>query len=111
MKKIRNPFKCLSDETRDKLKALSFIIFFPVTGLILLGKVCKGYNFEDFIDEWGFYLILLCCWTLIASLIGFIIWGIIYNLVETLIIIGVIVGILFLTIGLPYIVYKIANLK
>ena len=101
----------MSDETRDRLKALFFIVFFPVAGLIFLSKVCKDYNFEDFIDEWGVYLILLCGWTLIVGLIGFITWGIVYNLVETLIIIGVIVGILFLTIGLPYIVYRIANLK
>jgi hypothetical protein len=106
-----NPFKCLSEETRDKLKALFFIIFFPIAGLIMLGKVCKGCNFEDFIDEWGVYLIMLCGWMLIVGLIGFIILGIIYNLVETLIVIGVILGILFLFLGIPYIVYRIANLK
>lgn len=111
MKKIRNPFKCLSEKTRENLKALFFIVFFPVAGVILLSKICRGYKFEDFIDDWGVYLLLLCAWMLIAGLIGFIIWGIVYNLVETLIIIGVIIGILFLTIGLPYIVYKIANLK
>ena len=106
-----NPFKCLSEETRDKLWFLSLIIFFPITGLILLVKENKGCNFETFMDEWSVYLLLLCGWALIASLIGLIIWGIIYNLVETLIIIGFIVGILFLFLGVPYIVYRIANLK
>ena len=106
-----NPFKSLSKETRDKLWFLSLILFFPITGLILLVKTNKGCDFETFIDEWGVYLLLLGVWILIVGLIGFIIWGIIYNLVETLIVIGVILGILFLFLGIPYIVYRIANLK
>jgi hypothetical protein len=106
-----NPFKSLSEETRDKLLFLSLILFFPIIGLILLVKANKGCNFETFIDEWSVYLLLLGGWILIISLIGLVIWGIIYNLVETLIIIGVIVGILFLFLGVPYIVYRIANLK
>ena len=106
-----NPFKCLNEETRDKLWFLSLILFFPITGLILLVKTNKGCDFETFIDEWSVYLLLLGAWILIVGLIGFAIWGIIYNLVETLIIIGVILGILFLFLGIPYIVYRIANLK
>ncbi len=106
-----NPFKSLSEETRNKLWFLSLILFFPITGLILLVKSNKGCDFETFIDEWSVYLLLLGGWILIAGLIGFTIWGIIYNLVETLIVIGVIVGILFLFLGVPYIVYRIANLK
>ena len=106
-----NPFKCLSEETRDKLWLLSLIIFFPITGLILLVKENKGCNFETVMEEWSVYLLLLSSWILIVGLIGLIIWGIIYNLVETLIIIGVIAGILFLFLGIPYIVYRIANLK
>ena len=106
-----NPFKSLSEETRDKLWFLSLILFFPITGLILLVKANKGCDFETFIDEWSVYLLLLGAWILIGSLIGFAIWGIIYNLVETLIVIGVILGILFLFLGIPYIVYRIANLK
>ena len=106
-----NPFKCLSKETREKLWFLSFILFFPIIGLIFLVKANKGCNFETFIDEWSVYLLLLVSWMLIVGLIGFAIWGIIYNLVETLIIIGVILGILFLFLGIPYIVYRIANLK
>lgn len=106
-----NPFKSLSEETRDKLWFLSLILFFPITGLILLVKTNKGCDFETFIDEWSVYLLLLGTWILIGGLIGFAIWGIIYNLVETLIIIGVILGILFLFLGIPYIVYRIANLK
>lgn len=106
-----NPFKSLSEETRDKLWFLSLILFFPITGLILLVKANKGCDFETFIDEWSVYLLLLGTWILIGGLIGFAIWGIIYNLVETLIVIGVILGILFLFLGIPYIVYRIANLK
>ena len=106
-----NPFKSLSEETRDKLWFLSLILFFPITGLILLVKANKGCDFETFMDEWSVYLLLLVGWTLLVGLIGFIIWGIIYNLVETLIIIGVIIGILFLFLGIPYIAYRIANLK
>ena len=104
-------FKSLSEETRGKLLFLSLILFFPIAGLILLVKANKGCDFETFIDEWSVYLLLLGAWSLIVSLIGFAIWGIIYNLVETLIVIGVIVGILFLFLGIPYIVYRIANLK
>lgn len=106
-----NPFKHLSKETRDILWFLSLIIFFPIVGLILFIKGNKGCDFETFMDEWSTYLLLLVGWTLIIGLIGLIIWGIIYNLVETLIVIGVIVGILFLFLGVPYIVYRIANLK
>ena len=106
-----NPFKSLSEETRGKLLFLSLILFFPIAGLILLVKANKGCDFETFIDEWSVYLLLLGAWSLIVGLIGFAIWGIIYNLVETLIVIGVIVGILFLFLGIPYIVYRIANLK
>ena len=106
-----NPFKSLSEETRDKLWFLSLILFFPITGLILLVKTNKGCDFETFMDEWSVYLLLLVGWIVIIGLIGLIILGIIYNLVETLIIIGVIVGILFLFLGVPYIAYRIANLK
>lgn len=106
-----NPFKSLSEETRDKLWFLSLILFFPITALILLVKTNKGCDFETFMDEWSVYLLLLVGWMVIIGLIGLIILGIIYNLVETLIIIGVIVGILFLFLGVPYIAYRIANLK
>ena len=106
-----NPFKSLSEETRDKIWFIFLILFYPITGLILLIKTNKGCDFETFIDEWSVYLLLLGGWALIVGLIGFVIWGIIYNLVETLIVIGVILGILFLFLGIPYIVYRIANLK
>ena len=106
-----NPFKNLSEETKDKLWFLSLVLFFPITGLILLVKANKGCDFETFIDEWSVYLLLLGGWVVIVGLIGLIILGIIYNLVETLIFIGVIAGILFLFLGVPYIVYRIANLK
>lgn len=106
-----NPFKHLSEETRDKLLFLSLILFFPIVGLILFIKANKGCDFETFMDEWSVYLLLLVGWVVIVGLIGLIILGIIYNLVETLIIIGVIAGILFLFLGIPYIVYRIANLK
>ena len=106
-----NPFKSLSEETRDKLWFLTLILFFPITGLILLVKTNKGCDFETFMDEWSVYLLLLVGWVVVIGLIGLIILGIIYNLVETLIIIGVIVGILFLFLGVPYIAYRIANLK
>ena len=106
-----NPFKNLSEETRDKLLFLSLILFFPIVGLILFIKANKGCDFEAFMDEWSVYLLLLVGWVVVVGLIGLIICGIIYNLVETLIIIGVIAGILFLFLGVPYIVYRIANLK
>ena len=106
-----NPFKSLSEETRDKLWFLFLILFFPITGLIVFVKANKGCDFETFIEEWSVYLLLLVGWTLMVGLIGLAILGIIYNLVETLIIIGVIAGILFLFLGIPYIVYRIANLK
>jgi hypothetical protein len=106
-----NPFKSLSEETRDKLWFLSLILFFPIVGLILFIKANKGCDFETFMDEWSVYLLLLVGWVVVVGLIGLIILGIIYNLVETLIIIGVIAGILFLFLGVPYIVYRISNLK
>ena len=82
-----NPFKSLSEETRDKIWFIFLILFYPITGLILLIKTNKGCDFETFIDEWSVYLLLLGGWALIVGLIGFVIWGIIYNLDETLIII------------------------
>ena len=106
-----NPFNHLSEETRGKLWFLFLILFFPITGLILFIKANKGCDFETFMDEWSVYLLFLVGWILIVGLIGLAIWGIIYNLVETLIVIGVILGILFLFLGIPYIVYRIANLK
>ena len=106
-----NPFKSLSEETRGKLLFLSLILFFPITGLILLAKGNRGCDFETIMDEWSVYLLFLCAWMFIAALIGFTILGIIYNLVETLIVIGIILGILFLFLGIPYIVYRITNLK
>ena len=106
-----NPFKSLSEETRDKRWFLFLILFFPITGLIVFVKANKGCDFETFIEEWSVYLLLLVSWALIVGLIGLAIWGIIYNLVETLIVIGVTVGILFLFLGVPYIVYRITNLK
>lgn len=106
-----NPFKHLSKETRDKLWFLSLILFYPITGIIFLIEENKGCDFGTFMGGWAIYLFLLFCWASVIGLIGLIIWGIIYNLIETLIIFGVIIGILFLSLGVPYIVYRITNLK
>ena len=88
-----------------------FIIFYPFAGLYLTCKDCEGRRFDSFMDDWGYYLLFTFFWILGMGLISLIVYGFIYHFIETIIPVGIAGGIIFFIVGLPYIIYKIANRK
>ena len=101
----------MNDETKTKLLTVLCIIFYPFAGLYLLYKDCKGYSFDIFMDEWGYYLLFTFFWFCGMGLIALMIYGFKYHFIETIIPVGLIGGLVFFIVGLPYIIYKIANRK
>ena len=72
-------------------------------------KDCQGRIFDCFMDDWGYYILMTVFWILGMSLITLMVYGFIYHTIQTIIPVGIIGGLVFFMIGLPYIIYKIAN--
>ena len=101
----------MSGETKDKIKLIFYILFYPICRFFGLLKVCKGNDFSDFMDEWGYYLLGLTFWIFGVSGIALLIHGLKYNFVQTIIPISLITGAIFFIIILPYIIHKFINRK
>ena len=101
----------MSEEIKNKLLVTLIIIFYPIAGIYLLYKECKGRRFECFMDDWGYYLVFTFFWICAVALIAIMIHGFIYNPINTSIIVGAIAGSIFVIIGLPAIIFKLANRK
>lgn len=101
----------MSEEIKNKLLATLFIIFYPIAGIYLLYKECKGRRFESFMDDWGYYLVFTFFWFCVMILIAIMIHGFIYHLINTSIVVGAIAGLIFVIVGLPAIIFKLANKK
>lgn len=101
----------MTTETKTKILTILFIIFYPFAGLYMTCKDCEGRRFDSFMDDWGYYLLFTFFWILGMGTISLIVYGFMYHFIETIIPVGIIGGIIFFIVGLPYIIYKIANRK
>lgn len=101
----------MNEEIKNKILATLFIIFYPIAGIYLLYKECKGRRFDCFMDDWGYYLLFTFFWICAMILIAIMIHGFIYHLIDTLIVVGIIAGLIFVIVGLPTIIFKLANKK
>ena len=101
----------MSDETKDKIKLIFYILFYPICRFFELLKVCKGKAFSDFMDEWGYYLLGVTFWIGGVSGIVLLIYGLTYNFVQTIIPISLISAAIFFTVVFPYIIHKLVNKK
>ncbi len=101
----------MTDETKDKIKLIFNILFYPICGFFELLKECKGNDFSDFIEEWGYYILGVTFW--IGGVCGIVlmVYGLKYHFVQTIIPIGFITAAIFFIIILPYIIHKIINRK
>ena len=101
----------MTDETKDKIKLIFYILFYPICRFFELLKECKGKDFSDFMDEWGYYLLGLTFWIGGVSGIVLMVYGLKYNFVQTIIPISLISAAIFFIIILPYIIHKLVNRK
>ena len=101
----------MTDETKDKIKLIFYILFYPICRFFEILKECKGKAFSDFIDEWGYYLLGVNFWICGVFVIGLMVYGLKYNFVQTIIPIVFISASIFFTIILPFIIHKLIHRK
>lgn len=101
----------MSNETKDKIKLIFFILFYPICRFFEILKECKGDDFWDFMDEWGYYLLGVNFWICGVCGIVLMIYGLTYHFTQTIIPISLISGAIFFIIILPYIIHKLNNRK
>ena len=101
----------MSGETKDKIKLIFYILFYPICAFFEMLKKCKGKDFLDFMDEWGYYLLGVIFWIFGVSAIVLIVYGLKYNFAETIITVSFISAAIFFIIILPYIIHKLINRK
>lgn len=93
------------------LKTILYLLLFPITGIITTIKEFRGKDFEDFMDDWGVYLLFLVTWCAVIGIICAIIYHLIVNTAITCFIIFIIVTITSFVFGVPYLIYKIIKWK
>ena len=101
----------MSDKTKDKIKLIFYILFYPICRFFELLKECKGNDFSDFMEEWGYYILGVTFWICGVSGIVLMAYGLKHNFVQTIIPIGFISAAIFFIIILPYIIHKLVNRK
>ncbi len=101
----------MSDETKSKIKLIFYILFYPICRFYEILKDCKGNDFSDFMDEWGYYVLGLTFWIGGVCGITLMVYGLKYNFVQTIIPISFISGAIFFIVVLPYIIHKLINRK
>jgi hypothetical protein len=101
----------MTDETKVKIKSIFYILFYPICRFFGILKGCKGNDFLDFMDDWGYYLLGVFFWICSIGVAGLIVYGLKYHFIETIIPIGIFSAMLFFMMVLPYIIYKIVNRK
>lgn len=101
----------MTNETKDKIKLIFYILFYPICRFFELLKECKGNDVLDFMENWGYYILCVVFWICGFSVIGLMVYGLKYHFVQTIIPIGVISAAIFFIIILPYIIHKIVNRK
>lgn len=101
----------MTEETKDKIKLIFYILFYPICGFFEILKGCKGSDLLDFINDWAIYLFGVFFWICSCATIGFIVYSLKYQFVQTIIPISIIFAIIFFTVILPYIIHKLINKK
>lgn len=85
-----------------------YVLIFPIAGLYDICSDIKEQTLLDFIGLWTLYSILVLIWTLVICGIGYFIK---FSCCNSSIPMIIILCIIFLLIGMPIIIYKIANRK
>ena len=84
------------------------LLLFPIIGLLDLKSDIKHNTIEEFTAAWASYLFITAIWFLVAG-------GMIYVMCThplALLIPGAIISVIaFLLVGLPRVIYKLANRK
>lgn len=96
------------------LKSLSlwqFLLLFPIAELYVIIDDIKYSNLDGFITDWIIYLFLAAFWFFIIGGTIYIIYIIYTGQIAILIPLAVLLGIIFLLVGIPAIIYKLAIQK
>lgn len=101
----------MTKETKKLIKDWLTLLFLPITGLRYLIKECKTDDYNDFLSEWFWYLLLLIIWCGFVAIIGLGIWGLIYHYDTAIIPVRIIGGGVFVFFILPVIIHKLINRK
>lgn len=101
----------MTEETKDKIKLIFYVLFYPFCRLFEILRDCKGNDYWDFMDDWGYYLVGVFFWICGIGVIGLLVYGLKYQFVQTIIPVSLISAAIFFTVVLPYIIYKIINRK
>ena len=101
----------MSDETKNIIRLILYVLFYPICRFFEILKECKGNDFWDFMNDWGYYLLGVNFWICGVSVIALMVYGLKYHFVQAIIPIGVISAALFFIIILPYIIHKLINRK
>lgn len=101
----------MSDETKNKIKLIFYILFYPICGFFKVLKECKGKDFSDFIDEWGYYILGVTFWICGAFVSGLIVYGLKYQFYQIIIPFSLVFSAIFFTVVFPYIIHKLVNRK
>ena len=84
------------------------ILLFPIVGLLDLKDDLRRDTIEEFTKAWAIYLFITAFW---CWIVGTIIYVICTRPLVLLILGTIIFGIVFLLIGIPRIIYTLANRK
>ena len=101
----------MSDVTKNELKLIFYILFYPICRFFEILKECKGKDFSDFIEEWGYYILGVNFWICGVFVSGLIVYGLKYQFHQIIIPFSFCSSVIFFTVVLPYIIHKIINRK
>lgn len=101
----------MSDVTKNELKLIFYILFYPICRFFEILKECKGKDFSDFIEEWGYYILGVNFWICGVFVSGLIVYGLKYQFHQIIIPFSLCSSVIFFTVVLPYIIHKIVNRK
>ena len=101
----------MTNETKERLKTVTKILFFPITGFHFLITECKNDSYGNFYTEWFLYIMNLIIWCGCIAIIVINIWGLIYHFDAMIIPVSIIGGGIFVFFILPVIIHKRINRK
>ena len=65
----------MTEETKERLKSVMKILFFPITGFYFLISECKNDDYQNFYTEWFVYILMFITWCCCISIIPISIIG------------------------------------
>ena len=101
----------MSGEIKNNIRLIFYILFYPICRFFEILKECKGNDFSDFMEEWGYYILGVNFWICGVFVIGLMVYGLKYHFIQTIIPISLISSALFFVIILPCIIHKLINRK